>query len=120
CGFCYLATDGLRMPYRMREPAQIAKEFADDDQPYAVFVDNNLGSRPDYLRSLCRALRPLEKIWSAAVSIDVTDDPSLIREMALAGCTGVFVGFESLQDDNIRDARKKSPRTEDYARRVAV
>ena len=21
CGFCYLATDGLRMPYRMRDPA---------------------------------------------------------------------------------------------------
>src|SRR5581483_10341461 len=22
CGFCYLATNGLRMPYRMRDPAQ--------------------------------------------------------------------------------------------------
>jgi radical SAM superfamily enzyme YgiQ (UPF0313 family) len=50
----------------------------------------------------------------------VTDDPSLVREMALAGCTGVFVGFESLQTDNIVDARKKSPRTEDYARRVEL
>ena len=35
-------------------------------------------------------------IWSAAVTIDVTDDPTLVREMALAGCTGVFVGFEAL------------------------
>jgi radical SAM superfamily enzyme YgiQ (UPF0313 family) len=54
------------------------------------------------------------------VSIDVTDDPDLIREMALAGCTGVFVGFESLQNDNIVAAHKKSPRTEDYARRVEI
>jgi radical SAM superfamily enzyme YgiQ (UPF0313 family) len=120
CGFCYLATDGLRMPYRMREPAQIAAEFAADDQPYAVFVDNNLGSRPDYLRALCAALRPLDKIWSAAVSIDVSDDPTLIRDMALAGCTGVFVGFESLTDQNLADARKKTPRTADYARRVRI
>lgn len=120
CGFCYLATDGLRMPYRMRTPEQIAAEFAADDQPYAVFVDNNLGSRPDYLRALCHALRPLEKIWSAAVSIDVTDDPTLIRDMALAGCSGVFVGFESLTDDNLADARKKTPRTADYARRVRI
>jgi hypothetical protein len=89
CGFCYLATDGLRMPYRMRDVEQVAAEFAEDEQPYAVFVDNNLGSKRDYLRSLCRALRPLEKIWSAAVTLDVTDDPSLVREMALAGCTGV-------------------------------
>ena len=42
CGFCYLATDGLRMPYRMRHPQQMVEEFNADDQPYAVFVDNNL------------------------------------------------------------------------------
>ncbi|ODT98023.1 MAG: hypothetical protein ABS79_06585 [Planctomycetes bacterium SCN 63-9] len=120
CGFCYLATDGLNMPYLVRDVEQIAREFLDDDQPYAVFVDNNLGSKPEYLKRLCRGLRPLEKIWSAAVSIDVTDDPATVREMALAGCTGVFVGFESLQDDNIAAAGKKSPRTEDYARRVRI
>jgi radical SAM superfamily enzyme YgiQ (UPF0313 family) len=120
CGFCYLATEGLRLPYRMRDPAQVAAEFLEDGQPYAVFVDNNLGSRREYLRALCDALRPLEKIWSAAVSIDVTDDPSLIRAMALAGCTGVFVGFESLADQNLADARKKTPKTADYARRVRI
>jgi radical SAM superfamily enzyme YgiQ (UPF0313 family) len=120
CGFCYLATDGLHMPYMMRTPEQIATEFKDDGQPYGVFIDNNLGSRPDYLRRLCQALRPLNKIWSAAVSLDVTDDPQLVRDMALAGCTGVFVGFESLSNENIAAAHKKSPRTEDYARRVAL
>src|SRR5215467_4804820 len=120
CGFCYLATDGLRMPYRMKDPAQIAAEFLEDGQPYAVFIDNNLGSKRDYLRALCDTLRPLERIWSAAVSIDVTDDPSLIRAMALAGCTGVFVGFESLTDQNLSDARKKTPKASDYARRVRM
>jgi radical SAM superfamily enzyme YgiQ (UPF0313 family) len=120
CGFCYLATDGLRMPYRMRDPAQVAEEFAADGQPYGVFIDNNLGSNRPYLRRLCEALRPLNKIWSAAVSIDVTDDPSLIRAMALGGCTGVFVGFESLTDANLADARKKTPKAADYARRVQM
>jgi radical SAM superfamily enzyme YgiQ (UPF0313 family) len=120
CGFCYLATDGLRMPYRMRHPQQVAAEFAADRQPYAVFIDNNLGSRRDYLHALSAALRPLNKIWSAAVTIDVTDDPSLIRSMALAGCTGVFIGFESLSDDNLADAHKKTPKTSDYKRRVRM
>jgi radical SAM superfamily enzyme YgiQ (UPF0313 family) len=108
------------MPYQLRDPQQVAAELLADGQPYAVFTDNNLGSRPDYLRELCRALRPLERIWSAAVSLDVTDHPEVVREMALAGCTGVFVGFESLQADNITDQRKKSPRPGDYARRVAL
>ena len=120
CGFCYLATDGLHMPYRMRDVQQIADEIAADGQPYTVFVDNNLGSRPDYLRRLCAGLKPLGIIWSAAVTIDVTDDPTLVREMALAGCTGVFVGFESLNAGNLTDANKRTPAPEDYARRVAL
>jgi len=120
CGFCYLATDGLGMPYQVADVDHVVRQLAESDEPYAVFVDNNLGSRPAYLRALCRALRPVKKIWSAAVTIDVTDDPSLVREMALGGCTGVFVGFESLTGENLDDAKKKTPRPEDYARRVKL
>jgi radical SAM superfamily enzyme YgiQ (UPF0313 family) len=120
CGFCYLSTDGLQMPYQVRDVEQVVEEVVAEGQPYFVFTDNNLGSRPEYLRKLCRALRPLEKIWSAAVTLDVSDDPSLVREMALAGCTGVFIGFESLRDANLIDSRKRSPQAEEYAQRVAV
>ncbi len=120
CGFCYLSTRGLQMPYLTRDVEQVVAELRESRQPYAVFVDNNLGSNKRFLRSLCRAVRPLEMIWSAAVSIDMTDEPDLVREMALADCTGVFVGFESLENRNIADARKKSPPAEDYARRVEI
>ena len=120
CGFCYLSTEGLHMPYRLRDVEQVAAEIAADGQPYAVFVDNNLGSRREYLRTLCSALKPLDIIWSAALTIDVTDDPDLVREMALAGCTGVFIGFESLNVGNLEDAGKRSPVPDDYARRVAI
>src|SRR5207249_1385014 len=110
CDFCYLATGDMRIRYQMREVEQVAKEFISTGAPYGVFIDNNLGSSRNYLLSLCRALAPLEKIWSAAVTLDVTDDPSLIREMALAGCTGVFIGFETLNDENLLSAGKRSPR----------
>jgi radical SAM superfamily enzyme YgiQ (UPF0313 family) len=40
--------------------------------------------------------------------------------MALAGCTGVFVGFESLNAGNLAAARKRTPAPDDYARRVDV
>ena len=58
--------------------------------------------------------------YDKVFTIDVTDDPSLVRAMALSGCTGVFVGFESLTDENLSDARKKTPRAEDYLRRVRL
>jgi radical SAM superfamily enzyme YgiQ (UPF0313 family) len=120
CEFCYLATDGLTMPYHMLAPEEVARQIEADGQPYSVFIDNNLGSRRDYLRRLCQALRPLGRIWSAAVTIDVTDDPALVREMALAGCTGVFIGFESLTGENLIQARKRTPLPEDYARRIGI
>jgi len=120
CGFCYLSTQGVRMPYRCREPGDIRLQLQAENQPYAVFIDNNLGSRPAYLRSLCRALRPLNKIWSSAITLDITDDPELVGEMALAGCTGVFIGFETLSDGNLVHARKRSPKAEDYARRIRI
>ncbi|MBW2255056.1 MAG: B12-binding domain-containing radical SAM protein [Deltaproteobacteria bacterium] len=120
CDFCYLATGDARVKYQMRDVADVAVEFRESGEPYGVFVDNNLGSSKRYLRQLCHALAPLERIWSAAVTLDVTDDPVLVREMALAGCTGVFVGFESLNDDNLRDAGKRTPIADEYARRVAL
>jgi len=120
CGFCFLATKDLHVPYRVREPGDIRLQFLAEHQPYGVFIDNNLGARPDYLRALCRALRPLKKIWSSAISLDVTDNPHLVREMALSGCTGVFIGFETLNDENLVHARKRGPKAKDYARRVRL
>jgi len=104
----------------MRQVEQVAEEIRTDGQPYVVFIDNNLGSRPTFLRALCAALRALDIIWSAAVTIDVTDDPLLVRDMALSGCTGVFVGLESLNGVNLTEARKRTPAPEDYARRVEL
>ena len=120
CGFCHLATRGLRMPYQRRDPAAVAAEIEAQGEPYAVFVDNNLGSDFDYLRELCRALRPLRRIWSAAVTLDVAEQPGLVREMARAGCNGVFIGLETLEAANLDDAGKRCPRPAEYARGVEV
>ncbi len=120
CDFCYLSTNQLFMPYQMKTPQQVVQEFMAIPEPYGVFIDNNLGSNRKYLHALCRELQSVNRIWSAAVSIDVTEDPALIREMALAGCMGVFVGFETLNGVNIQASGKKSPHPEDYARRVQM
>jgi radical SAM superfamily enzyme YgiQ (UPF0313 family) len=121
CQFCYLSTGGIRMPYQCKRVNQVVLEFQADAQPYAVFTDNNLGSDKAYLRKLCRALQPLEILWSAAVSLDVTDDPSVVREMALAGCGAVFVGLETLSAENLKAANKgNAPHPDDYTRRIEI
>jgi radical SAM superfamily enzyme YgiQ (UPF0313 family) len=120
CDFCYLSTSGLRMPKRFRSPAQVAREFQNSGQPYGVFLDNNLGSDEAYLKSLCRALKPLKKIWSAAISVNVARNPSLVREMGLSGCTGVFVGLETLNQSNLEAMHKSGTVTDTYADGIKV
>jgi len=120
CDFCYLATGDARVRYQTRRVEQVVAEFSDSGEPYAVFTDNNLGSSKAYLRALCRGLAPLERIWSAAISLDVTDDPELVRELALAGCTGVFIGFESLNDESLQGAGKRGPQAARFAERVEL
>jgi len=115
-----MSTDGIHMPYRVRSPQQIVWEIIESGEKYVVFTDNNLGSNKKYLMDLCRALKPLDIMWSAAVSIDVTDDPTLVRAMGTAGCMGVFVGFESLTDENLETAGKRTPKTCHYADRVKL
>jgi radical SAM superfamily enzyme YgiQ (UPF0313 family) len=120
CEFCFLSTEGLRMPRRSRRVPDVLDEIARARPKYAVFIDNNLGANPDWLRHLCVGLRTLEVTWSAAVTIEVTDDPRLVRAMARSGCTGVFVGLETLDATNLRSSRKGGPTPDEYARRIRV
>jgi hypothetical protein len=106
CGFCYLSTRGLSCRTRCATRAGRA-EFRATDEPYAVFIDNNLGSDRAYLHALCARCGRSDTIWSAAVTIDVTDDVRWCAPWRSAGCTGVFIGFESLEDQNLADARKR-------------
>jgi radical SAM superfamily enzyme YgiQ (UPF0313 family) len=133
CDFCWLATrvpdddgaagsggGGGRVRFQVRPPKHVAAEILASKAPYAVFLDNNLGADRRYLAALCREIAPLNRIWSAAVSLDVTDDPTLVATMARSGCTGVFIGFESLDDANLAASGKRSPQSEDWARRVSL
>jgi len=120
CSFCYLSTSGLRQPFSMRHPADVARQLGESDQPYGVFLDNNFGAHPGYVLRLCRELRPLRKIWSAAVALQITDEPEVVRAMAAAGCTGVFVGLESLNPENLARAGKRGPPPSEYPRRIRL
>ena len=63
------------MPYMWRDPEQIAGEFESDNQPYAVFTDNNLGSNREYLRALCRKPTSGEaKVAGEILGSKITDE----------------------------------------------
>lgn len=120
CGYCYLATRGVRAPYQKRSLQDILAEIDAVGERYVVFTDNNLMADPSWGIELCRALRSRDLLWSAAVTIDVARRADLVREMAASGCQGVFIGLETLSDDNLREQRKRTLPPSEYERAVAL
>lgn len=71
-----------------------------------IFLDNNLGGSPAYLRELCTALLPLKKTWGCALTFNILRDEELVRLMARAGCRYIYTGLESLNPESIKSMNK--------------
>ncbi len=107
CSFCSVtAFNGHR--YRQRPIPDVVREFGAIREKRVLIVDDNLiGTRPDHIaraKDLFRALirAKLRKQWIAQVTINLADDEELLALAAQAGCTGVFVGFESVTAEGLR------------------
>ncbi|HNQ22962.1 MAG TPA: radical SAM protein [Phycisphaerae bacterium] len=106
CSFCSVTTfNGYR--YRQRPIDEVVREFAAIREKHVLVVDDNLiGTRAEHIaraKDLFRALirAKLGKQWIAQATINMADDEELLTLAAQAGCTGVFVGFESLTAEGL-------------------
>jgi radical SAM superfamily enzyme YgiQ (UPF0313 family) len=107
CSFCSVtAFNGHR--YRQRPIADVVREFGAIQEKHVLIVDDNLiGTRPEHIaraKDLFRAMvrAKLRKQWIAQATINMADDEELLTLAAQAGCTGVFIGFESLTVAGLR------------------
>jgi radical SAM superfamily enzyme YgiQ (UPF0313 family) len=73
----------------------------------AIFIDLNLISDRAYARSLFRALIPLRIQWFGLSTSLIGRDPDLMALMAESGCRGLLIGFETVSEESLGDARKR-------------
>ena len=112
CSFCSVTTFSGRV-LRRRPIDEIIEEFRQIRESYVLVVDDNLiGTRKDHIantKELFRAMirANLGKKWIAQVTINMADDEELLRLAAKAGCTGVFVGFETTSAEGLVEVHKK-------------
>lgn len=71
-----------------------------------IFLDNNLGGNPRYLRELCEALIPLNVIWGCALTFNILRREELVKLMAKAGCRYIYTGLESLNPESVASMSK--------------
>lgn len=105
CEFCAIhAFYGSRT--RQRPVADVAAEIAALDRKSILFIDDNLFVDIPKAEELFRALIPLNIRWACQISIDVTTNSQVLDLMAKSGCFAALIGFESLNEDNLRQMNK--------------
>jgi radical SAM superfamily enzyme YgiQ (UPF0313 family) len=92
----------------------VLEEFGSIRERYVLIVDDNLigisrnhiARAKELFRSMIQA--DLGKRWIAQATINVADDEELLRLAAKAGCSGLFIGFESLSAEGLAELDKRS------------
>ncbi|MBI4455474.1 MAG: B12-binding domain-containing radical SAM protein [Acidobacteria bacterium] len=112
CSFCSVtAFNGAQ--YRQRPIPDVVREFQSVREKHVLVVDDNLiGTSRDHIaraKELFRAMAQanLRKEWIAQATINFADDEELLALAARAGCSGVFIGFESPTPEGLRELGKK-------------
>jgi radical SAM superfamily enzyme YgiQ (UPF0313 family) len=112
CSFCSVTRfNGAK--YRQRPIADVVREFRSIREKHVLVVDDNLiGTRPEHIaraKDLFRAMAQakLRKKWIAQATINFADDEELLTLAAKAGCSGVFIGFESAAPEGLLEIGKK-------------
>ena len=112
CNFCSVsAFNGTH--YRQRPIADVIREFQTIREKRVLVVDDNLiGISADHIaraKDLFRAMirADLRKEWIAQATINFADDEEMLALAAKAGCRGVFIGFETLSPEGLRELGKK-------------
>jgi radical SAM superfamily enzyme YgiQ (UPF0313 family) len=117
CTFCSV-TAFARHRFRARPVEEVVAEARGLGR-WLLFMDDNIIGDRDYARELFAALVPLRRHWFSQCGLGIAEDPELLALAARSGCGGLFVGFESLADGNLKAWRKTTNRARDYARAVA-
>ena len=106
CDFCSIhAFYGTALYQRCLD--DVLAEVESVRQSYILFVDDNLFVNERQAEELFRAIQPLKIRWVCQTSIDLAQNSRLIELMARSGCIAVFIGFESLDEANLTQMRKK-------------
>ncbi|MCR4658422.1 MAG: radical SAM protein [Lachnospiraceae bacterium] len=107
CDFCSIKSlypQGVRQ----KELEIIVREIKESREKLVFFIDDNLFFDEESARNLFKAIKPLKKKWACQISLEIAFRDELLDMMHDAGCFMVLIGFESLNEDNLRIMKKSA------------
>jgi radical SAM superfamily enzyme YgiQ (UPF0313 family) len=107
CEFCAVQTFFERTA-RQRPIDAIVAELRELKQRHKLFffVDDNFAASLKYAKELVTALVDVKVRWVTQMSINAAHDEEFLATLARAGCQGVLIGFESLDEAVLKSMRK--------------
>jgi radical SAM superfamily enzyme YgiQ (UPF0313 family) len=115
CEFCSV-TAFYGRKYRERPVEHVLAELEElrRKNSFAFFVDDNLVANRRYALTLFAGMKGMGFKWLSHAPIDFAHDPELMRAAGEAGCLGMFVGFESLNQESLVAMGKVTNRASSY------
>jgi hypothetical protein len=73
---------------------------------HLYFLDDNLFGSPPFAEALFDGLKGMGRVWQAAGTVEAVLRPGLLEKAVECGLRSLFVGFETLSEDNLLGAGK--------------
>jgi radical SAM superfamily enzyme YgiQ (UPF0313 family) len=115
CEFCAVPMiAGHR--YRTRSLSDIERELqsmVQKEGEYIFIVDDNVIAQRSHARGLFGLLKRYRVRWMGFATIEIAKDAKLLQLARESGCISLFIGFESLQKENLEGPKRRFQGTKD-------
>ena len=115
CDFCYKDAffEGGKSFYTQALDDSLA-EINDLPGRHLYFLDDHLFGNRQFARDLFRGMHGMRRIFQGAATVDSILEGDLIEEAAVAGMRSIFIGFESLTEENLSLSNKRQNLNRSY------
>ncbi|HVP89687.1 MAG TPA: radical SAM protein [Terriglobales bacterium] len=113
CNFCSV-TRFFGGSFRSRPVEEVVREIETTGKKTWLFIDDNIIGNEVYAKQLFRAIAPLGIRWAGQSTTLLSKNAELLDLAARSGCVGLFIGFESLNEQSMREANKGFNKVRDY------
>ncbi len=116
CDFCYKQAffKGGRSYYTQPVDA-VLSEIERLPGRHLYFLDDHLFANPGFASALFEGMKGMGRVWQAAGTVNSVMIPDLMEKAAGCGLRSLFVGFETLNPENLRLEHKIQNCSSEYA-----
>lgn len=105
CNFCAIA-GYYDCGYYARPHEYIVRDIQESAHKYHFLVDDNLVADKKNALDIFEKITPLGIKWAGQGTLSMAKDEALLKAMKKSGCEVILIGFESLEEENLRQMNK--------------